>query len=599
MKKRTDISDKYKINCSELFKSDEEFIKEYKVLSEDINKISKFKNKVYESDASLNEVLSLDEEISIRLNTLYIYAHLNNDFDLDDAKNSENYGKVIILYNKYSNLSSYLVPEILSKSYNFIEELLKKDKNLKKHENILKEIFREKKHILSKKEEELLSSLSDAFRAPNEIASKLRDVDLNFDNIIDENGNSVEFNESIYALYSESKNRGVRKNAFDNLYDSYKNIVSSSAAALAGEIRNQNAVAKIRKYKSAFERSMNSNNVPTSIYENLIKSVNKNLKHFHKYYELKKKILGYNELHLYDMNAPVVSGNNKIYSYEESKDLIINSLEPMGREYVEVIKRSFEENWIDVYNNENKRSGAYCTCAYKTHPYVLLNFEGTYDNVSTISHELGHALHYYYAQNNNSYSDYDYSIFVAEVASQVNEILLVKYLLNKKDITKDEKLFLLNQILNDFRGSVARQTMFAEFEKEIYDYDLEEEVITSEYLCEKYKSLIDKYFGPSVTIDDVISCEWARVPHFYYNFYVYQYATGYIAASLIAENIYNKKENALENYIKFLKLGSTLDPVSSLKVAGVDMLDTKIYDKAFKIYEETLEKFKKTYYSED
>ncbi|MFI3260243.1 MAG: oligoendopeptidase F [bacterium] len=595
---RDNIEKKYKINTKDLFENDKEFEKEYTYLDKYIEKISEFNENIYEDQTSLYNLLELDEEISIKLEKIYVYANLTNDFDLANSKSNEKYGKALKLYNKYSKLSSFIIPEIITKDIDYIKNLISKNTSLKKYENLLLEIYREKEHILSGNESKILAQMSDLLRVPSEIISKLTNVDMTFGTIEDEEGKEVKLTNSNYQNYAQSKSREVRKKAFETFYKSYKEINETASEALASHVRNKNTYAKIKKYDSLYDKSLSTNNVDKSIYSNLISSVNNNLHFLQKQFQIRKEVLKLDELHLYDLSAPIVKEYEKKYKYEEAKVLVIESLKPLGEDYVKVIKQSFEENWIDVMPNDNKTSGAYCTCCYATHPYVLLNYEENYDNVSTITHELGHAMQYYYAQKNNSFTDYHYSIFVAEVASQVNEILLIKYMLEKSK-EKEEKLFLLNQILIDFRSTVGRQTMFAEFEKNIYDYELSGEIITSDYLNKEYINLVSKYMGSEVKIDKEIMYEWSRVPHFYYDFYVYQYSTGFVAAFLIANEIYSGSKEALKNYMEFLKLGSTKDPVESLKIAGVNMLDMKNYDKAFEIYNEVIEEFKKIYNSED
>ena len=594
MKTRVEIDKKYKIDLKDLFKNDEEFLKGVDHLNKKIEEFEKFQGHLLDDDKTLLEFLKLDDEISAKLEVCYVYAHLNNDFDLGEKRSNEFFGKAVKLYNKYSTNISYVIPELLQNDYKIIEKFINENKDLKQYERMLKNIFKEKSHFLSKEEERVLSVINDSFRTPENAYSKLLDADLTFESIKDEKGKKVELTSSNWAKYLESKNRNVRKNTFKKFYKSYINIRNTTTELLASEVKNNNNIAKLRKYDSALSASLESNDVNPQIYNSLINHIHNNLKKTYKYWDLRKKILGVSNLHIYDTYVPMVDANEKEYSFEEAKELVLNALSILGDDYTKVLNEAFDNNWIDVFPTKNKRSGGYCTAVYNSHPYVFLNFDNRYGEVSTIAHELGHAMHSYYSIKNNNYVDYSYSIFVAEVASQVNEIILSDYMI-KNSKNKQEKLFILDELLKRFKASVIRQAMFAEFEKEIHEQEQNGVVLTSEYLNDLYYKLNKLYFGPSVEIDKEIAFEWERIPHFFYNFYVYQYSTGYIAALKIAKDIINKKENALENYLKFLSLGCTMDPVSELKVAGVDLTKDEVYNEAFEEFEKEIEEFEKIY----
>ena len=594
MKTRAEIDDKYKIDLKDLFENDKDFLNKLDILDEKIDELLKYQEHILDSSKNLVELLTLDDDINSELEKCYLYAHINNDLDLSEKRSNEFYGMAMKVYNKYSMNTSYIVPELLQSDYKVIEKFVDERKELKQYERYLKKIFKEKKHFLSKEEERVLSIITDSFRLPENAHSKLMDADLTFENIKDENGKKVELTSSNWAKYLESKNRNVRKNTFKKFYKSYISIKNTTSELLASEVKNNNNIAKLRKYDSALSASLLSNDVDPKIYDSLIYHVNNNLDKTYKFWDLRKKILGVSKLHIYDTYVPMVDIKEKEYTFLEAKDLVLNALSILGEDYTKVLKEAFDNNWIDVFPTKNKRSGGYCTAAYKAHPYVFLNFDNRYGEVSTIAHELGHAMHYYYSIKNNSFVDYSYSIFVAEVASQVNEILLSDYMLkNSKD--KNEKLFILDELLKRFKASVIRQTMFAEFEKEIHESEQKGLILTSEYLNELYYNLNKKYYGPNVEIDKEIAYEWERIPHFFYDFYVYQYSTGYIAALKIAKDIINKKENALENYLKFLSLGCTMDPVSELKVAGVDLTKDEVYNEAFLEFEKEINEFEKNY----
>lgn len=586
---RNDIPEKYKIDLKELFENDKEFSKEIDELYKCIDKVSKYKGNVLNN---LYDLLELDTNISKRIERLFIYAHINNDIDLSNDIYNKLYGNVIKLNKKYSELSSYIVPELMKYEYIDIEKLYKKDSRLLEYEIALKDIYRKKEHILSEKEETIITKLLDMFNIPEDTFSKLTDVDLKFGTIKDENNKKIEINNSNYATYLESSKRTIRRNAFKTLYKGYESIINTNSELLSGEVKLHNSIAEIRKYSSSLEASLFSNNVDSKVYNILIKSIENNIKIIHKQWNIRKSILGGNKLHLYDTYVPLVQEYNKKYTFDEGKEIILKALNPLGKEYIEILKQAFDNRWIDVYPTKNKRMGGYCTACYLTHPYVFLNFDGRFDEVSTIAHELGHAMHYYYAMKNNSYQNYSYTIFVAEVASQVNELLLSYYMLeNAKD--KKERLYILDELIKRFKASVVRQTMFSEFEKNIHELEQKGEVLTKDLLCNEYYKLNKKYFGNKIVLDEEIKYEWSRIPHFYYNFYVYQYATGYIAAMKIAKDIYDKKIDARENYIKFLKLGCTKDPVESLKIAGVNLTEEKVYKEAFKEFENILDLYLK------
>ena len=590
MKKRSEIENKYKIDTTSLFKDNNEFELALKEIEKDINKISKFVGKLMDKD-NLYEVLSLDENLVRRLYRLYTYAHINNDVELSINLYNEYVSKVLFFYNKYSSLSSYIVPELLENEYSVIEEKIKKDIRLKDYELSLKKIFRLKEHTLNKQEEFIISKLTTPYDAIENAYSKLKDVDLKFEKI-NVNGKRQELNPILYYALQENPDRKIRKDSFKKFYKGYESIINTNAELISGNVKKNNAISEVRKFNSALERALITNEIDPKVYDTLLNSINKNIYIIHKQWDVYFKALNISDPHIYDVGCPVISDYEKIYTYEEACKLILDSISVMGDEYKRIFKKAMDERWIDVFPNENKRSGGYCTNCYETHPYVVINFDGRIHEVSTITHELGHAMQYYYASKYNNFSNSDYSIFVAEVASQVNEILLNLHIINNsKDINEIKTIYA--NLIKQFKGSVVRQSMFAEFEKTIHESDQKGIPLSVDYLNKTYLKLNKKYYGKHIKVDKQIMYEWSRIPHFYYNFYVYQYATGYIAALKIATDLYNKKENSLENYIKFLKLGSTLDPVESLKVAGVDLTKEESFDAAFKMFDRQLDEFQK------
>jgi oligoendopeptidase F len=589
MQKRNEIAAKYKINTKDLFKNDEEFYTEINNIRKLIPLLSKYEGHILDTDLNLLKLLELDTEISKRVERVLLYAHLNNDFDLSDNKGNELVGTSYKLYNEYQDATSYIIPELLKSDYSVINKYLT-NTNLKPYELTLKEIFRLKDHVLTTAEEGIISKLNPSFMVPEEASSKLLDTDLKFKKIRDEEHKLVSLTTSNYSKYIESKDRMVRKNAFTSFYHGYESVINTTATLLSSEIKNHNIMAKVRKYDTAMNEALITNNVNPEVYDTLLKAINNNLPIIHKQWDIRKKLLGVSELHIYDTYVPLVKNYDVNYSFEEARKLVENALQILGPDYSKKIKEAFDNNWIDVYPTVNKRSGGYCTCAYLAHPYVFLNYDNRYDEVSTIAHELGHAMHYYYAQTNNYYQDYSYTIFVAEVASQVNELLLSYYMLDHaKD--KEEKLFILDELIKRFKAAVIRQSMFAEFEKNVHELEMQRTVLTKEVFNKEYYQLNQKYYGNKVKIDDQIKFEWSRIPHFYYDFYVYQYATGYISALKIAKAIYHHDSKALENYLAFLKLGSTKDPISSLTVAGVDLTSAATFNEAFADFAKVMTEF--------
>ncbi len=582
---RGSFSDDLKWNTNDLYHSRDDFERDYALAEKKIKEYEKFKGHVLDDAATLLEMLDLDEEICMMLDRIYIYAHTLNDQDTRNTECQTLYDRAVRLYEKVGEASSYIVPELIKKDYSVVEEFIGEEAKLKHYELVLKNIFRKKKYVLSDIEEQLISNLTSVFSVPDDVYSLLSDADMKFGKVKDENGEEIELNEQTYHRLIMSFDRDTRRGAFQRLYEVYGKFKNTFAKLLASEVNVNNKIAKIRGYNSALEASLYGNDVPKSIIDNLIATVKKNVAPLSKYWVLKSRLLGVDELHLYDTLAPTNKESNKKYTYEEAKETILETVELLGEDYTAGIKRAFEEGWVDSVSNDGKRGGAYCTACYGVHPYVLLSFDGTLSSVSTLIHELGHAMHYHYAMSNQSFQDFDYSIFVAEVASQVNQILLTMKLI-EKSCDPQEKIYLLNELATDFKSSIYRQTMFADYEVSIHEMAEKGEVLTHEVLEDLYFKLNKEYNGENIVIDDEIRYEWERVPHFYMNFYVYQYATAYAASIIIAKNLLARKPGALESYLEFLKLGKTKTPVESLKVAGVDMESEKTLEEAFEYFDD-------------
>lgn len=579
---------KWKIE--DLYHNEADFEKELKALEKLVYKYQDYQNKILNSSDTLLEFLKFDTEFSRRLEQLFIYAHINNDSDTRNSHYQELYGKVINLNALYNELTSYVVPELLENDYALIEKYIQEKENLKEYERTLKKIFREKEHVLSKEEENIISSYSKLFNMPEEIESILTDSDFTFEDIV-VNGKKVNLTESNYNNYIRHSDRSVRKSAFLSLYKTYKKYNNTLATILKSEIELHNINAKVRKYSSSLEASLYSDEIDLKVYHNLIESVHKNLKPLYDYFDFKKNYLKLDELHIYDTYTDLNIKDNEKISFDEAKELILTALKPLGEEYVEDLSKSFTDGWIDSINNKGKRGGAYCTSCYNVHPYVLMSYEESLEDVSTLAHELGHAMHYYYACKYQNYQDYAYSIFVAEVASQVNEILLCRYLLDNTN-DKNVKIKIIDNLLGKFKSTIFRQTMFSEFELFMHEYANDGNILTKDILNDKYYELNKLYYGDEVAVDEEIKYEWSRIPHFYYNYYVYQYATGFAAAVKIANQIYAGDEEMKNSYLEFLKLGATLNPIESLKVSNIDITSEGVINDAISYMKELVEEIK-------
>ena len=595
-KLRCEIEDKYKWDLTKIYKDEKEWQKDFDDVKEKILKVLEYKDSFLSNGKKLYEYLKYDEEVSRKLEKIYYYAHLNYDADTLDEKYKVMTNKVSDLFTKYNELSSFVVPEILKLDEEKLNTFYKDEEKLEDYRFSIENIYRFKNHTLDEEKEKMLSNLSKCLSNPEETYEALTDSDFEYDYITDEKGNKVKFNESNYSLFIKSKDRSVRKKAFEMLHNKYKKYIRTITSTYKGEVENNVVLAKIRNYDSAISASLYSDNVPVDIYNNLIKVVNDNMNVLYDYYDLKKEILSLDHLHMYDTYVEIINKIDKKYSFDEAKEIVIDALSVLGDKYVKNLKKAFDEKWIDIYHSKGKRSGAYSSGNFDVNPYVLLNFEGTLNDVSTLAHELGHSMHTYLSCKNNPYQYSSYEIFVAEVASTVNELLLANYML-KNSKNKDEKLAIINHILDLYKATLYRQTMFAEFEKETHKLREKGEVLTSELLSNTYYNLVKKYFGPNVLCDDLIRYEWARIPHFYYNFYVYKYATGISAASYIVDGILNNKEGALENYINFLKTGGSMYPLDELKIAGVNLNSKSVILSAIKTFEKYLKKFKDIYNS--
>ena len=592
-KKRSEIKEEDTWDLSVLYKNTEAFKEEYKKLKDDIKEIEKYKGKLLESADTLLNFLKLEDTLERRLYKLYYYAHLNFDVDTTNAKSLELTAEISQLITIYSTLTSFVDPELLKAEYAKILNFYNEKPELLTYRFNLENLYRYKKHTLKENEEKILSTLSEALNASDEIYESLTDSDLTFGNIVVD-GKRIEFTESNYSTFIESNDRKVRQKAFNILFKNYQKYIHTIANTFRFHVETASKLAKLKHYESSLAASLFQENIDIKVYDNLIKTVRKNLSTLYDYYNLKKEVLGLDKLHLYDIYANMVSDIDVKYTFDEAKNIVLDALGMLGTDYQKKLTKAFNNRFIDIYNNKGKRSGAYSSGFYDTPPYILLNYEGGYSDLTTLAHELGHSMHTMYSCENNPYNTSSYQIFVAEVASTVNELLLLKYLLKKTD-SKKEKLFLLNKLLELFKGTIFRQTMFAEFEKNMYESHEKGIVLTPEYLNSEYYKLVCDYFGRDVVKDKLIQYEWMRIPHFYYNFYVYKYAIGLSAACKIVHDIELNGEKAISNYLAFLKTGGSMYPSEELKIAGVDISSPEFIEEAISMFKETISEFREIY----
>jgi oligoendopeptidase F len=584
---RKDIAVEDTWRLEDIFASDEAWEQELKELKEEIKKADSFKDTLGNSADALYSALQFQDALTERLGKLYAYSHMRYDQDTTNSHYQGMDDRAKTLYTQAASALSYIVPEILSVDESKIKQFLSEKEELKLYEHALEEINLQRPHVLTAEAEALLAQASEVMGASSNTFGMLNNADLEFPTIKGEDGEDVQITHGRYIRFLESENRQVREDAFKAVYETYGKFQNTFSSTLSGTVKKDNFNAKVRNYDSARHAALSNNNIPESVYENLVNTVNENLHLLHKYVDLRKKVLGLDELHMYDLFTPLVKEVKMEVSYEEAKDYILKGLAPLGEDYSNVLKEGFENRWVDVHENKGKRSGAYSSGSYGTNPYILMNWQDNVNNLFTLVHEFGHSVHSYYTRKTQPYPYGNYSIFVAEVASTCNENLLNDYLLKTIDDEK-KRLYLLNHYLEGFRGTVFRQTMFAEFEHLIHKKAQEGEALTAELLTKEYYALNKKYFGEEITIDEEIGLEWARIPHFYYNYYVYQYATGFSAATALSKQILEEGQPAVDRYLEFLKAGSSDYPIEVLKKAGVDMTTADPIREALKVFEEKL-----------
>lgn len=584
---RADIAAENKWSINDIYASDEAWESDYIKAQGFVDRISAYKGELCQSPKKLLEYLKLDDELTLVFDSLINYAQRKGDEDTRVSKYQDMCSRLEMLYVSIAGAASFVTPELLSISDDDMERFFKECSDLEFYRRSLERIRRRRKHFLTEKEEKIVALTGELLGVPENVFSMFNDADLKFPDALDKDGNAHQVTHESYIPLVQSEDRVLRRSAFESIYHTYGNFKNTSAAMLSGQVKSLVFAARARKYNSTLEAALDSTEVDTAVYRNLIDAVHENMDAMHRYVRLRRKALGVDELHAYDLYTPIVAGVEDNVPFETAKKEVYEALAPMGEEYCAIFKEGLENGWIDVLENEGKRSGAYSAGA-KVHPFVLLNYKNTLNWEFTLAHEMGHAIHSYLSNKNQPTAYADYVIFVAEVASTCNESLLMQHLL-KNTTDKKRKAFLVNYFLEQFRTTLYRQTMFAEFELMINERVEHGESLTAENLCEMYHKLNVDYYGDDLIVDEELDMEWARIPHFYYNYYVYQYATGFSAAIALSQRILNEGESAVRDYIGFLSGGCSKDPISLLRGAGVDMASQKLIEDALKLFRKLLD----------
>ncbi len=589
-KERCEVDKCYKWDLEKIYKTVEDIDKDKQKVEDSVTSLLNYKGHLCDSSDNLYNALKLYFEIERTLDKLIVYSNmkLHEDMSLSSSRTiASKYDKFL---DEVSSQISFFSVELLKNDESLIKKYIKEDERLKEYEFSIEQVFRDKPYILNEEQEKMMANLGEVLNTPTEIYETLDTTSLSFDDFYI-NNEKYSLNQSNYTLYLRDDNREIRKKAFLNYYKEYKKMKDTLSSVLYGNIKANFFISKQRGYKSPLEMYLYAENIPTSLYEKLIKEVSNRIDVSYKYIALRKKVLNLDEMHMYDIYVPLVKYDKK-YTYEEALDIVKEALKPLGDTYIKDLNNIISSSCIDVYHNKNKQTGAYSWGCYDTLPYVLLNFEGTFNDVSTLAHELGHSMHSYYSKINNPYQDASYTIFLAEVASTVNEILLNKYMY-KNAKTKNEKLYFLNNLLEMLRTTLIRQTMFAEFEKTLYDMENNGTILTCDVMCKLYYTLNKKYYGNDIVHDTDISLEWARISHFYKGFYVYKYATGISIACKIAKDILDEKEGALDNYLKLLQSGGSNYSTFLLKIVGIDIVNDDTIKNAIDLFDDVIDEFYK------
>ena len=586
---RNEINEKDTWDLSTIFETDQKWEEELALLTEDTKQAARLEGHLLDSAESLLNITERYLDLSRRLEKLYVYAHMKNDQDTRVAIYQAYYAKAMTLYSQLDQVFSFYEPEFMAITEEQYQNFLAEEPKLQPYKHFFDKLLQNKDHVLSQREEELLAGAGEIFGAASETFAILDNADIVFPFVKDEDGNEVQLSHGVYMRLVESKNREVRRGAYEALYSTYEQYQHTYAKTLQTNVKVQNYRAKVRNYKSAREAALAANFVPESVYDNLVSAVRKHLPLLHRYLALRSKILGIPDLKMYDVYTPLSSVEYS-FTYEEALKKAEEALAVLGEDYLSRVKRAFSERWIDVYENQGKRSGAYSGGSYDTNAFMLLNWQDNLDNLFTLVHETGHSMHSSYTRETQPYVYGDYSIFLAEIASTTNENILTEKLL--QEVQDDATRFaILNNFLDGFRGTLFRQTQFAEFEHAIHQADQNGEVLTSEFLNNLYADLNQEYYGLSKEDNPQIQYEWARIPHFYYNYYVYQYSTGFAAASALAEKIVHGSQDDRDRYIDYLKAGKSDYPLNIMRKAGVDMEKEDYLNDAFAVFERRLDEF--------
>lgn len=585
--RREELPEELTWDLTSIYESDQAFEESFSDLEDALPSLTSYEGTLADGADQLSAALENILAAGRHLENLHLYAHLKNDQDTGNAQYQELYDRVRSLSSRFSVAVSWFQPELLAMDEETVRAYIQENPDLELYEHYLERLLSKKKHTLSAREEELLAGAANLFSVPSQTFSILNNADIEFPVIEDEEGRRVQLTHGNYSEFLESKNRRVRENAFKNYYSVYEGLENTFATTLYGNIKVQNYRAETRNYASARDAALSSNFIEEEVYDRLVEAVNDHLPSFHRYLELRKKALELEELHMYDVYTPLTKESTFEVTYEEAKEITLQALKPLGEEYQEILQKAFDERWIDVCENRGKRSGAYSSGNYDNNPYILLNWHDSLNNLYTLVHELGHSVHTYLTTKNQPYVYGDYPIFLAEIASTTNENLLTTYLLNQAD-SDEEKIMILNQYLDGFKGTVFRQTQFAEFEHFMHEQAAAGQPLTAHFLRDHYYKLNEKYYGSGVVSDEEIALEWSRIPHFYYNYYVYQYATGFCASSALAEKILSDPAG-LDRYLGFLKAGQSDYPIEVMKAAGVDMTSSDYLNEAFEVFGRYLE----------
>lgn len=587
---RSEVALNYKWDIDVMYPTPESLQADYDKVEGLFESIKAFEGRLMDSPENLCSAIELELQIGRIIESLGTYSKMKLDEDTRISDNQALYSKSESLGVKAQEALSFIIPEILAADEKIVKDYVANFEGLKLYAQAIDDILRRKPHTLSSREEQLLAMAGDMASAPSNTFEMLNAADFKFPIIKDEKGEDLQLTHGSFIPTMESKDRTVRQSAYESFYSVYKAHINTMASLISAEVKKNSFFARARNFNTAREASLFENNIPVSVYDQLIDAVNKNLPAMHKYMGIRKRLLGLEELHMYDLYVPVIQSVEMKFTYEEAKAEVLESLKPLGEAYVNTVKEAYENHWIDVYENTGKRSGAYSWGTYDSKPYILLNYHDNIDNMFTLTHEMGHSMHSYLTHKHQPYVYGNYSIFLAEVASTTNEALLNHHLLGKVK-SKEEKLLILNHYLEQFRGTVFRQTMFAEFERDIHKIVEEGGALTAEELKAHYRKLNEKYYGPAMIVDDTIAVEWARIPHFYYNFYVFQYATGFSSAVALAEAIISEGQPAVDRYMAFLSAGNHKYPVDILTSAGADIASGKPVNDCLALFSKLVDEF--------